>query len=308
MEAKRGAFEAMVESRYSMAVVVRLTGLSMHVLRAWERRYGAVTPQRTPGGTRRYSRRDVERLRLLRGAVEAGHAISAVAGLSDAELRDLLSDVPRTDRSPIDEIFAALERLDAAELDRQLSMYFAALGPATFARRIALPVLREVGRRWAAGELSVAAEHLTSAGIRSVLGAGMRGRPARGARPALVFATPSGERHEFGALVAALLALGAGTDVVYLGPDLPAGEVCAAALDVGARAVVLGATALPPDALDAYLTSLRDALPPTTEIWLGGHATQGLAAREGVAALPDLDSFETRALAASSAAAAASGG
>jgi DNA-binding transcriptional MerR regulator len=64
------------EPTYSLGAVARLTGLSPHVLRAWERRYGAVRPLRTPGGTRLYRESDVARLRQLRAAVQAGHSIS----------------------------------------------------------------------------------------------------------------------------------------------------------------------------------------------------------------------------------------
>src|SRR5262249_39099710 len=82
------------EPTYSLGAVARLTGLSQHVLRAWERRYGAVTPVRSPGGTRRYRESDVERLRLLRAAVAAGHPISEVAREDDDALARRLLGAP----------------------------------------------------------------------------------------------------------------------------------------------------------------------------------------------------------------------
>src|SRR5688572_16347090 len=71
---------------YPLHAVVRMTGLSPEILRAWERRYRAIEPLRTPGGTRRYRAADVERLRLLKAAVAAGFRIGKVARLSAAEL------------------------------------------------------------------------------------------------------------------------------------------------------------------------------------------------------------------------------
>jgi MerR family transcriptional regulator, light-induced transcriptional regulator len=65
---------------HPIGVVARRTGVSLHVLRAWERRYGVVEPVRTEGGQRLYSDADVARLRLLRQVTEAGRNISQVAG------------------------------------------------------------------------------------------------------------------------------------------------------------------------------------------------------------------------------------
>jgi DNA-binding transcriptional MerR regulator len=67
---------------YPIRAVAKLTGLSIDTLRAWERRYAAVEPQRDDRG-RLYSETDVRRLHLLRAAVERGHAIGRLATLSD---------------------------------------------------------------------------------------------------------------------------------------------------------------------------------------------------------------------------------
>ena len=75
---------------YRIGAVSRLTGISTDTLRAWERRYGAVTPGRGQRG-RDYGQPDVDRLILLRRLVERGHSISSVASMPDVELRDLLS-------------------------------------------------------------------------------------------------------------------------------------------------------------------------------------------------------------------------
>ena len=75
-------------ARYPIRAVSRLTGIGIDTLRAWERRYGAVTPTRDDRG-RMYTEADVARLRLLNGAVEQGHSIGRLAGLSNDQLRDL---------------------------------------------------------------------------------------------------------------------------------------------------------------------------------------------------------------------------
>src|SRR5215207_3303512 len=79
-------------ARISIGAVVRRTGLSAHVLRAWERRYRVVTPKRTDGGARLYTQDDVLRLQLLRRLTEEGHAIGQIASLPSTELVGLLRD------------------------------------------------------------------------------------------------------------------------------------------------------------------------------------------------------------------------
>jgi DNA-binding transcriptional MerR regulator len=79
-------------SGYKIGAVSRLTGISPDTLRVWERRYAAVTPQRSAGGGRLYTTEDIARLKLIRRLVDKGDAISVVAGLSHDELQERLSE------------------------------------------------------------------------------------------------------------------------------------------------------------------------------------------------------------------------
>lgn len=282
------------DARYSLGAVVRLTGLSAHTIRAWERRYEAVKPARTPGGTRRYTRAEIARLRLLRAAVEAGHRIGALAGLSDAEIEIHLSPLEPPTPPPLEQVRAAVERIDASEAERLLVMHYSVLGPVAFARRIAAPLLRDVGERWESGTLSVAAEHLVSAVVRGLLGDALRAAPS-GSGPAVVFTTPAGERHEFGALIAAVAAMGAGARVTYLGPDLPVEEVARAAASAGARVVALSVVTRDGDPLRRYLDALRPRLPEAVQIWVGGRARPDTPPpASGIEWLDDLDELTSR--------------
>lgn len=86
---------------YSVADVVRLTGLSRHVLHKWEQRYGVVRPHRTAGGHRVYTEAELERLRRLRRLTHAGHPIGRLATLDDGELAGLLEHLEAApSRSP----------------------------------------------------------------------------------------------------------------------------------------------------------------------------------------------------------------
>ena len=80
------------QALYPMRVVTRLTGLHPDTIRAWERRYDAVIPQRTNGNTRMFSAGDVRRLSILRELVDHGHAIGHIASLSDEALAVLVEE------------------------------------------------------------------------------------------------------------------------------------------------------------------------------------------------------------------------
>ncbi|MEM7409681.1 MAG: MerR family transcriptional regulator [Myxococcota bacterium] len=276
---------------YSLGAVVRLTGLTAHTLRAWERRYGAVAPARTPRGTRRYSREEVSRLRLLRSAVDAGHRISDIAQLSDDDLELHLQPIARAPVDTLSGALEALEALDAPGIEQLLTDQLDLLGPSRCVRRVILPLMREVGDRWARGEGSVEAEHLLSSTTRALLGVVLRNTPRLPQAPQLLFSTPEGEPHEFGSLCAAVIAAGAGAAVTYLGPNLPVSAVIGATRKSNPIAVALGVVTLDPRRARAYLRELRASLPDETGLWVGGAALAEPLA--GIEAL-DIDTLERR--------------
>lgn len=285
-----------IERTYPLRTAARLTGLSPDLLRAWERRHGVVRPDRTPGGTRRYSAADVERLRLLKAAVDAGHRIGEVAHLESAELRRRsgLDDVGSVDG--LGDVLSALQGLDAERAQRLLSRQLAALGPGRFSRNVALPLVRELGERWARGEQGVAPEHLASGILRSLLGAALQPTVVSMLGPRIVFATPPGERHELGLLMAALTAQGAGADLVYLGAELPVEDILVAVRDANAAALAVGLVALPDLRAARAVRALRDGLPRQVPLWLGGAGARGFETWEGVEQIESLDALEQRVL------------
>ncbi len=280
-------------SGYSAGAVARMTGVSAHLLRAWERRYGAVTPARTAGGTRRYSDEDVERLRLLRAVVDAGHAIGDVAGLPDAELERRI-DLARPLRpgTPVESLIASVKSLEAAEVERSLSRNFASLGAKAFTREVLVPFLHGIGDAWERGELTVAAEHLASSVVRNLLGVALNQTTNGAGGEPILFTTPSEERHEMGTLVAALHASAAGARAIYLGPDLPADALADAARRFGARAVAVGMSSIEPEAARSWLSNLRDQLPDDVGIWIGGARATELADFPGAHPMRSLEELE----------------
>jgi DNA-binding transcriptional MerR regulator/predicted component of type VI protein secretion system len=267
-------------TQYSIKAVAVATGLSVETLRAWERRYRIVEPQRTTGGHRVYTARDVARLRVLRETTDRGHPIGKIAHLSDAELGNLLTDrhEDHPNRAPAgalaDRILTAIERYDMDECDQALAMAFALLPIADVLSEILSPVLREVGDRWHRGVFTVGQERLISSSVRRQISSLLNtyNNTARGAT--VVFATVSGEPHELGILMFALLAASRKVRACYLGPDLPPAEISNFAKRIGAAAVAVSLVlAENLDASLANLSVLREGLPDSIAIWIGGAAS-----------------------------------
>jgi DNA-binding transcriptional MerR regulator len=256
---------------YRIGAVSRLTGLSLDTLRAWERRYSAVVPKRQDR-RRGYNQADVERLILLRRAVEKGHAISAVAKLPDAELHALL-DPPGTaarDTSQlIQPLLSALENFDHGALNEQLGRMAVIMSPSNLVDQIVLPVMKEVGDRWHRGDLGVAQEHLMTGLVQHLLGTLMRLYRAAPGAVKLIFATPEGELHTLGIMSAAMLAAGAGLSPIYLGAALPPSELVYAARRSGAKVVVLQIND-PAIVESEQLPKILSGLPAGVELWIGG--------------------------------------
>jgi DNA-binding transcriptional MerR regulator/methylmalonyl-CoA mutase cobalamin-binding subunit len=280
-----------MEARHPIRVVARRTGIGLHVLRAWERRYAAVQPIRTDGKQRLYSDADIARLRLLKEAVDAGHSISQLAKLDDAQLGDLLGQARSHPPSTLasdpsaedltryrDACLAAAERMDDERIHRLLMRALLSARPTDFIDSLVVPLLEEVGRRWHVGRLSPAHEHAVSIAVRRSLEFLLAAYEPAPDAPTFVATTLSGDPHEFGAMISAVAAGAAGWRVLYLGPSLPSDEIARAASVSGALAVGVSAVHdVPPERLVKELTDLRAALPSRVRVFAGGHAVHRMA-------------------------------
>jgi methanogenic corrinoid protein MtbC1 len=260
------------------------SGLSPQVLRAWERRYGVVAPSRSPTGRRLYSDADVARLQLMREAMAAGRRAGEMAALSVARLERLVAGDraaarPGVERAEggahLEECLAATTELDGRRLESALARALIALPAESFVDGVATPLMRELGERWLRGELTPAHEHLASAVLRRVLGEVTRNLLVRASGPRLVVATPAGQHHEIGAMIAALVAALAGWRVTYLGPDLPAADLARAARELRVSAVAVSLTVLDPAAVEEIRT-LRRLAGRRMPILVGGRAISRL--------------------------------
>lgn len=283
---------------YRIGAAARLTGISPHSLRMWERRYGAFATARSEGGDRLYSERDIQRLRLVRRLLERGHSIGQLARLPARELSRLLEQempAPSTLQAFGDRFLASIAAMDLLAAEAELSRALAASSTRQFALELVPELLREVGRRWQSGDICVAHEHAASALVRSQLGALLHTYAAPGDAPSLVAATLEGELHELGALLVSLIAAMNGWHASYLGPSLPVEECVRAVKQSGARALAISSVVAEPKQLRTQLGKLARGLPGRVEILLGGAAAGALAQLpprvHAFARLDELDRF-----------------
>jgi len=277
--------------RHPIRVVARRTGLSRDVLRAWELRYDAVDPDRTGGGQRLYSDADIDRLRLLQRAVEGGRRIGQVAPLGTSELQRLVEEDQRaatraataslvgpsasTAGGFLDECLESVADMDVVRLDAVLTRAAAALHASELIDHVVAPLMTEIGELWWKKRLTPGHERLATAVVRRTLDQ-LRHAMQRPNGPAIVVATPSGQHHEIGAMLAAAAAAAEGWRVIYLGADLPATSIATAVRMASARAVALSIIFPPNDPrLAGELRALRENVPPDTPIIVGGGAAAG---------------------------------
>ncbi len=299
----------MSEIRCSIKLAARKSGLSTHLIRMWQKRYDAVSPHRSESNRRLYSEDEIERLKLLRAAVDAGHRIGDVARLSDDDLRHLVPaavevspparDIPLPSR-PDDAIHAAIEAtlaMDGARLQQVLTQASATFGFRRALEQYFAPLAHRIGELWRDGVMTAAHEHFASAAIRTFLLGSSRTFARSTGQATVVVVTPAGQLHEIGAVLVAAASGDLGWHVVFLGASLPAAEIAGAAIQHRARAVAVSIVYPPDDPqLPDELRALRRALPVDTQIIAGGRVAGAYAEvlREiGAVVVRDLRQFET---------------
>jgi DNA-binding transcriptional MerR regulator/methylmalonyl-CoA mutase cobalamin-binding subunit len=273
---------------YNIKEAAARTGVSVPVLRAWERRYGIVEPARTPGGYRLYDDEALRRVRTMRRLVDDGWSPSTAAAalLSGEVAPDAVEPMTRSeprarvasgdDRALGDRFVAAAAALDGRSVEEVLDEMFATGTFERVAEDHLVPALRALGDAWGEGRVAVAGEHLASNAVHRRLAAAFQaaGRLAASEQPILI-GMPPGARHELGAMMFAVAARRAGLPVLYLGADLPRDDWLTAAEATHARAAVVGA----PTAGDAAAAvAVADALRrvrPGIVVALGGAGIGG---------------------------------
>lgn len=260
-----GNSEGAGEAVYNTGMAARLTGIAAPTLQAWERRYGFPQTQRTAGGHRLYSEKDIQQLLLVRHRIDRGmqtaQAIKAVqrerpgrANTSDAdeESSQALSTIPSSSPSlaevsgaalglhaTSEQFLAALQRHDLQRADQLMAELIAVYTPDELVLDMFVPVLNRLGHQWSEGQVSVATEHLASGYLRHRMLMWLMSGPPPRQVPPLVLACAPGEWHEGSLLALGMLVRRRRWPMYYLGQSVPLPDLAAFVQQMQPSLVVL---------------------------------------------------------------------
>lgn len=280
-----------IEGGLRIGQLSRRVGVTPDVLRAWERRYGVLRPQRSRSGQRLYTSADEKRVREMLGHMERGYSPAVAARLAAAESPAAAAPAPAAEGAAAGDLAgltadlrAALLGLDEARAEEVIDRLLAGYALDTVLREAILPFLADLGEAWSRGTATVGHEHFATAVISGRLHALARGWDA-GVGPRAVLACPSQERHDLGLLCFALALRNRGWRVWYLGADTPSIAIDGIATQLDAHLIVVAAVRAEP------LVGVADELAGIAgrrRTCLGGRgASAALGARIGAEVLPE---------------------
>jgi len=286
----------------SIAAVERDTGLSKDTLRVWERRYGFPSPSRDTQGERAYPLEQVEKLRLIKRLLDAGHRPGRIVPMPADELNELTASTVDQPQRRVDNPVATadleralemLRRHDPAGLRRELGRMLVRHGISRFVVDVVGPLNTAVGDAWLRGQVEVYEEHLYTEIVQSLLRQAIASvpEPLDGASPSVLLTTFPGEPHGLGLLMCETLMAMEGCRCVALGTQTPLWDIVLASRSYRADIVALSFSGcMGPNQVVDGLTELREKLPAEVGLWVGGSAPVLFRRRvEGVLPIETLD-------------------
>ncbi|MEO8875988.1 MAG: MerR family transcriptional regulator [Polyangiaceae bacterium] len=245
----RRSREAAAQGPFRIHTVAEMTGVPEPTLRAWERRYGLPSPERTASGYRVYSTKDVELAREMRSLCDSGMAAADAAKLLLKAKRDAPADARPGDIEPyaasVKAFLDAVLRFDDLAIDLEIRKLMFLGTSLAILDRVLTPALHEIGRRWHEGELSVAQEHLASQRLSTVLRDLLRLSPGADSDARVLLACFAEDDHELGLLGTAIRFSSWGFRPIFLGARTPPGAIRSAIGAVSPALVALSVTVTP---------------------------------------------------------------
>ncbi len=247
---------------FNLKAVLRETGLAADTLRAWERRYGLPTPQRTAGGHRLYSQYDIETIKWLIGRQAEGLSISRAVdrwneliGSGTDPLAESFSTnmlVPQSSSfagdSTLDSLrvewIAACMNFSETHAEQTLNKAFSISPVESVCIEVLQKGMSEIGALWYENRASVQQEHFASGLAMRRLDALLSASPAPTRPQTVLVGCPPGEWHTFTPLLLSLLLRRRGFNVIYLGANVPGDRFAETAIKVKANLVILVAQTL----------------------------------------------------------------
>ncbi|MFW2372210.1 MAG: MerR family transcriptional regulator [Gammaproteobacteria bacterium] len=234
-------------NQYPIRTLSELTGIPTTTLRAWERRYGLLKPDRTPKGHRLYSSEDVELIREISALLKSNHTISgAIRIVRDPDRNSLIQQPPGEDHwlGFQQELLKSIEAFNDQKLDKVYNDALSIYPIDMVNEHVIIPVLRSLGEQWQNREAGIAEEHFFSAFLRNKLGARFHHQSNNSRGKQILVACLSGEYHELGILLYCIAAIGRGYRILYLGSNMPPQQIATVVSRTHVSAVLLSASSI----------------------------------------------------------------
>ncbi|MFW5695130.1 MAG: MerR family transcriptional regulator [Alkalispirochaeta sp.] len=285
---------------FPISVVSQKTGLTPEVLRAWERRYTGVRPQRDAGGRRIYSRELLDRLIVIARLLRAGYRVGDVVDLDSQELVCRLEELAPsqrggvgytslgqraaadpilagTDREPVDAAVRAVLALDTGALRAAAEHALTSEGRLSLADRFVFPVMRRIKTLVDARQARVVHTTFARSNLRIIAGTFLSS-PTGGEGQKILVATPVGYASDLGCVASATHIDAAGHTPVLLGAEVPVVDLVLAAQEQDAEGVVMTFVSEHYDTtLYGECVRLRESLPAEIPVYFGGRMPETLA-------------------------------
>lgn len=280
-----------MKDSYSLRQVVDLTGISEFTLRGWENRYGAFSPKRTSTGRRKYSGLDLQKAMLLRELLKRDQRIGEIAHFNVKKLSEILDDLGLMENRDDSSVTLSSEadqilKLTALQKWDEVEKYFRShhkKSPLDSVHSLVLPVLKSLNQAVISGIVTISQEHILSALLKEYIYHLRSRAPQPNSSSRVLLASPEGDFHEIGILMAHLLVSLHGIRSLFLGPNTPKNELAETALRFGATHVILGSTISRKEGakedLATYVHFLNKHLPEQVALWIGGRNSRGFQAQ-----------------------------
>jgi methanogenic corrinoid protein MtbC1 len=233
---------------FNTKAVALETSVPPDTFRAWERRYGVPCPQRTQGGHRLYSERDIAIIRWLRDRTAEGmnisHAVMLLSNVLEDEETIPVANITRGLDQLVQELTRTLTSFDAGASDRLLSEAFSLHPFEQVLLELIQPVMVEIGERWHRGEINIASEHFATEFMRRKLASLINIFETVATRETIIVGCAPNEPHDMGILFASLFLVRRGWKVIYLGARVPLSDLLETITKVHPDMVCLSATTI----------------------------------------------------------------
>lgn len=232
--------------KYNIDIASKRTGLTKNTIRAWEQRYNFLNPERTDTKRRLYSEDEIEKLSLLANATHAGYKIGNIYNLSVPELKELMSksvdgnnNVSNSTGFDFSSAIECVKKFDDFGLRKILEEALIEFSKPVFLKDVLIPLIESIGELWHSGDLRISQEHFATSVIAGLLVRLRENETKSDNSRTIIICSPTGQKHELGALAASVIIASYGWNVVYLGADLPAEEIAFSAQKTNASAIAM---------------------------------------------------------------------